>query len=72
MQVKTQPEILLCHLKRFKCTDSMEMKKLCYRVCFAEQLRLPNLIEGVEPRLYELFAIGNGFYFNLFNCLTFN
>ncbi|SPQ97838.1 USP domain-containing protein [Plasmodiophora brassicae] len=57
MQVKSQPAILICHLKRFKCTDAMEFTKLSYRVCFSEQLRLPNLSEGVTPRLYDLFAI---------------
>lgn len=36
----------------------MEFTKLSYRVCFSEQLRLPNLSEGVTPRLYDLFAIG--------------
>lgn len=60
MKIKTLPNILALHLKRFKYQESLgRYTKLFYRVPFPLQLRLPNTTEDTaDPdRLYELFAV---------------
>ncbi|KAK8849609.1 hypothetical protein IAR55_004944 [Kwoniella newhampshirensis] len=67
MKIKSLPNILALHLKRFKYQESTgRYAKLFYRVPFPTELRLPNTTDDIEnpDRLYELFSvvvhIGNG------------
>lgn len=60
MKIKTLPNILALHLKRFKYQEDVgRYVKLSYRVVFPFQLRLFNTSDDTEnpDRLYELFAI---------------
>ncbi|GMK53853.1 hypothetical protein CspeluHIS016_0104390 [Cutaneotrichosporon spelunceum] len=66
MRIKSLPNILGLHLKRFRQDDMGRLHKLFYRVTFPLSLRVPCTTEETEKaeRLYELFAvvvhIGNG------------
>ncbi|WWD20236.1 hypothetical protein CI109_104712 [Kwoniella shandongensis] len=67
MKIKSLPNILALHLKRFKYQESTgRYAKLFYRVPFPTELRLPNTTDDIDnpDRLYELFSvvvhIGNG------------
>jgi ubiquitin carboxyl-terminal hydrolase 9/13 len=60
MKIKTLPNVLALHLKRFKYQEELgRYVKLNYRVTFPFQLRLFNTSDDSEDpdRLYELFAI---------------
>jgi len=60
MKIKTLPNVLALHLKRFKYQEELgRYVKLNYRVTFPLQLRLFNTSDDSEDpdRLYELFAI---------------
>jgi hypothetical protein len=60
MKIKTLPNVLSLHLKRFKYQEELgRYVKLNYRVTFPFQLRLFNTSDDSEDpdRLYELFAI---------------
>lgn len=59
MKIKTLPNVLALHLKRFKYQEDLgRYIKLSYRVVFPFHLRLPNTSEQTDnpDRLYELFA----------------
>lgn len=59
MKIKSLPNILALHLKRFKYQEQVgRYVKLAYRVVFPMQLRLFNTSDDVEnpDRLYELSA----------------
>ncbi|TXT12828.1 hypothetical protein VHUM_01229 [Vanrija humicola] len=66
MRIKSLPNILGLHLKRFRQDDMGRLHKLFYRVTFPLQLRVPCTTEDTDDgeRLYELFSvvvhIGNG------------
>lgn len=66
MRIKSLPNILGLHLKRFRQDEMGRLHKLFYRVTFPLQLRVPCTTEDTDDgeRLYELFAvvvhIGNG------------
>ncbi|BEJ14952.1 hypothetical protein CspHIS471_0407190 [Cutaneotrichosporon sp. HIS471] len=66
MRIKSLPNILGLHLKRFRQDQMGRLHKLFYRVTFPLSLRVPCTTEDTEKaeRLYELFAvvvhIGNG------------
>jgi len=81
MRVKTVPQILVVHLKRFKYVEINRrhtLAKLSHRVVFPFELRLPNTSADSDgtDKLYELFAIvvhlgvgGNyGHYISLVKC----
>lgn len=56
--IKKLPDILICHLKRFKYSETLRRyQKLCYRVAFPSELRLTNTVDECPDKLYELFAI---------------
>lgn len=60
MKIKTLPNVLALHLKRFKYQEDLRKYiKLTYRVAFPFELRLFNTVDEVEnpDRLYELFGI---------------
>ena len=60
MKIKTLPNVLALHLKRFKYQEELgRYVKLNYRVTFPFQLRLFNTSDDSEDpdRMYELFAI---------------
>lgn len=66
--IKEPPDILVCHLKRFKYSEELRRyTKLSYRVPFPSQLRLNNTVPDCPDRLYELFAcivhLGPGFQY---------
>lgn len=66
--IKQPPEVLICHLKRFKYNEiTRRHVKLLYRIPFPKELRLLNTVEGCPDRLYELFAmivhLGPGFHY---------
>lgn len=66
--IKHTPQVLICHLKRFKYSEEFRRyTKLTYRVAFPSQLRLENTIEECDDKLYELFSIivhlGSGFQY---------
>ncbi|KAG0169692.1 hypothetical protein DFQ30_003318 [Apophysomyces sp. BC1015] len=67
MKIKTLPNILALHLKRFKYQEQLQKYiKLTYRVVFPFELRLFNTCDDTEDadRMYELWAfvihIGSG------------
>ncbi|KAL4244242.1 hypothetical protein ABKN59_010461 [Abortiporus biennis] len=60
MKIKTLPNILALHLKRFKYQEETgKYIKLAYRVAFPLELRLFNTVDDAEDpdRLYELFGV---------------
>ncbi|KAF9516522.1 hypothetical protein BS47DRAFT_651701 [Hydnum rufescens UP504] len=60
MKIKTLPNVLALHLKRFKLLpDEDKYVKLAYRVAFPLELRLFNTVDDAEDpdRLYRLFSI---------------
>ncbi|KZT44285.1 cysteine proteinase [Sistotremastrum suecicum HHB10207 ss-3] len=60
MKIKTLPNVLALHLKRFKYQEDVRKYiKLAYRVAFPFELRLFNTVDdAIDPdRLYKLFAI---------------
>ena len=66
--IKNTPQVLICHLKRFKYSEEYRRyTKLNYRVAFPSQLRLENTLIECDDKLYELFAIivhlGPGFQY---------
>ena len=76
MKIKTLPNVLALHLKRFKYQeDSQRYSKLSYRVAFPFELRLFNTVDDAPnpDRLYQLFAIvvhiGGWVYDYIFFCV---
>ena len=66
--IKNTPQVLICHLKRFKYSEEFRRyTKLNYRVAFPGQLRLENTLEEFDENLYELCSIivhlGPGFQY---------
>ena len=66
--IKLSPQVLICHLKRFKYSEEYRRyTKLNYRVAFPSQLKLENTLNYNEDLLYELYAIivhlGPGFQY---------
>ena len=66
--IKNAPQVLICHLKRFKYSEEFRRyTKLNYRVAFPGQLRLEHTVEESGDKLYELFSIivhlGPGFQY---------
>lgn len=59
MRIKSLPNILGLHLKRFRQDEMGRLHKLFYRVTFPLSLRVPCTTEDTEDaeRLYELFAV---------------
>lgn len=59
MRIKSLPNILGLHLKRFRQDEMGRLHKLFYRVTFPLTLRVPCTTEDTEDaeRLYELFAV---------------
>lgn len=59
MRIKSLPNILGLHLKRFRQDDMGRLHKLFYRVTFPLSLRVPCTTEDTDKaeRLYELFAV---------------
>jgi ubiquitin C-terminal hydrolase len=59
MRIKSLPNILGLHLKRFRQDDMGRLHKLFYRVTFPLSLRVPCTTEDTDraERLYELFAV---------------
>jgi len=66
--IKHSPNLLVCHLKRFKYSEELRRYvKLSSRVAFPSQLRLPTILPETPDKLYELFAtvihLGPGFQY---------
>lgn len=60
MKIKSLPNVLALHLKRFKYMESSEQFcKLSYRIAFQDELRLFNTADDAQnsDRLYELSSI---------------
>ncbi|OMJ92005.1 hypothetical protein SteCoe_5322 [Stentor coeruleus] len=56
--IKNTPQVLICHLKRFKYSEQYRRyTKLNYRVAFPCQLRLDNTLEENDGKIYELYSI---------------
>eukprot|EP00004_Rigifila_ramosa_P009453 TRINITY_DN2100_c0_g1_i1.p1 TRINITY_DN2100_c0_g1~~TRINITY_DN2100_c0_g1_i1.p1 ORF type:complete len:183 (+),score=41.80 TRINITY_DN2100_c0_g1_i1:596-1144(+) len=73
LRVKTLPEVLVLHLKRFKYVESLgRYKKLTYRIPFPFELKMT---ESAEPdTLYTLFAVvihvGSGPHHGHYTCVV--
>ena len=66
--IKSTPQVLICHLKRFQYSEQLRRyTKLNYRVAFPSQLRMENTLDGCDDQLYELYSIivhlGPGFQY---------
>lgn len=77
MKIKSVPEVLIFHMKRFKYVESeYAFRKLCYRVVFPFELKLFHSVdESVDKNLgYELIAvivhIGNLLKFGHYVCFV--
>jgi len=61
LEIRSFPSILALHLKRFRFDDAARntnMTKLCYRVVFSRELRIPSSIcKNGESILYSLNAV---------------
>jgi ubiquitin carboxyl-terminal hydrolase 12/46 len=66
--IKDTPQVLICHLKRFKYSEEFRRyTKLNYRVAFPSELRIEHTLDGLDNKVYELFSIivhvGPGFQY---------